>query len=284
MDWLKLFHKHSCEQVRSRCSALRIPNYNGVIVIRDLVSRAKDKTSGEEKTNTDAGSFFRLYPSAMFYSPDRQKIDRTMLTKAKGKVALVLHIRNIYSNEDVQSPASIQMFVKSGVITEINIVGPDEPLELIQELNQENSGLSGNFNKMFADFQSQLSIDDKGQENNQSSPIYSTGKMQSISGNSTDVNQIMNNSTPRFVPPSQSSTSNSLPSMNPQNNQLPPQIQNNTNQLPSQNKNNTNQLPPQIQNNQPPSYPQIPNNNQQPNNTNQPASITINRNNLQPIQ
>ena len=103
--------------------------------------------------------------------------------------------------------------------------------------------------------------------------------MQSISGKSSDVNQTMTNSTPAFVPPSQSSTSNSLPSMNNQNNQLPPQYQsNNHQQLPPQNNNqllppNNNQISPQ--NNQ---LPQIPVHNQP--NTNQP----IDRSNLQPIQ
>ena len=192
--FLEQLNAKTVELLKPMANAMHIELYGGQhLALKELIGYAKDKTTGNPKIDSDPGTFFKLYPSCQFYSPKRQKLNRKMLTQAKGEISLIMHARNIYSGGN--GKGYMQIFVKSAVVTKIEMVGPEEPTELIEALNAADSDLGTNFDKMLANFKSQLNEspeNDSTTNGGFSAPPIEAAQMTSISGDpSASLEQFM---------------------------------------------------------------------------------------------
>ncbi len=151
MTFFKQLHDVMVQLVKPTAAAFRITVHGDFVMLKELVGNAKDKETGQPIAGRAPGSFFKLYPSCRFYLPNKKMVDRTMLKQAKGEVALTFHVRNLYSSGN--GTGYPQIFIKSGVITDIEMVGPEMPTDLIESLTSSDVQLSATVEDKFAQFQ-----------------------------------------------------------------------------------------------------------------------------------
>ena len=160
---------------------MRITVHGGQFLsMKKLVGYAKD-TDGNEKTETDPGTFFKIYPSCKVYGIDQEPIPLDKFYRAEGELLPVFHARRIYSNGT--GPGSIQISLKHLILKSApKIIGNDKPTGLIDSLNSDEQQLT-NFKSGMADFMKSVESDESTSPHGNN--VDTNPQMQSI-GESSD--------------------------------------------------------------------------------------------------